>query len=125
MDDETHGCDALLAEIDAFYQGFGHSAALTSAFRDAVVLVPLTDDERIPTSAVVGIDWVCAFTSEYEYARYLVARGEGSEVRKYHAVLGRRIVDDLIPTLQAPTGVVVDPCGAAPMAFPPAAEDVA
>lgn len=125
MDNETGRCEALLGEIDAFYQGFGHSAALTQAFRDAVLLVPLTDDERISTSEVHGIDWVCAFTSEYEYAKYLVARGEGGEPRRFHTLLGWRIVDDLIPTLQRPTGVVVNSCGAAPMAFPPAVDEAA
>lgn len=125
MDSGTDHCGMLLAEIDAFYQGFGHAAALTAAFRDAVLVVPLTDDERVPTSEVEGLDWVCAFTSELEYAKYLVARGEGGVSRSFHTVLGWRIVDDLIPALSRPTGVVVDICGATPMAFPPAVDEVA
>lgn len=125
MNADTGGCSALLAEIDAFYQGFGQPGALTDAFRSAVLFVPLTDDDRVPTSKVEGIDWVCAFTSEHEYARYLVARGEGGETRRYHTLFGWRIVDELIPMSARPTGVVVDIVGSSPMAFPPAVDEVA
>ncbi|NLE78705.1 MAG: hypothetical protein GX610_03835 [Rhodococcus sp.] len=125
MDNEGNRCTALLAEIDAFYQGFGHPTVLANALRTAVLFVPLTDDDRISTSEIEGIDWVCAFTSEQEYAKYVVARGENSGQHRYHTLLGWRIVDDLIPSLGRPTGVVVDICGTAPMAFPPTVDEVA
>ncbi|WP_077042347.1 SseB family protein [Rhodococcus sp. MTM3W5.2] len=112
------GCSALLAEIDAFYQGFGQPRALTDAMRSSVLLIPVTDDDRLLTSTVEGLDWICAFTGEGEYARYLAARG-GHEGRAFRTLLGGRIVDELVPGLPNPTGVVVDIAGPSPMAFPP------
>ncbi|MFD4179712.1 SseB family protein [Rhodococcus sp. NPDC058514] len=113
------GCGALLAEIEAFYQGFGQPRALTDALRSSVLLMPVTGDDRLLTSSFGGLDWICAFTSEDEYARYLAARGD-SEHRGFRALLGGRIVDDLIPGLANPTGIAVDIAGPSPMAFPPA-----
>lgn len=112
------GCSALLAEIEAFYQGFGQPKALTDALRSSVLLMPVTDDDRVLTSAFGGLDWVCAFTSESEYARYLAARGD-SEGRAFRTLFGSRIVDDVIPALENPTGIAVDIAGPSPLAFPP------
>ncbi|MFC7449724.1 SseB family protein [Rhodococcus daqingensis] len=113
------GCGELLAEIDAFYQGFGQPRALTEALRSSVLLMPVTDDDRMLTSTFGGLDWVCAFTSEGEFARYLAARGD-SDGRGFRALFGSRIVDELVTGLPRPTGVVVDIAGASPIAFPPA-----
>ncbi|TQF65811.1 hypothetical protein FK531_20520 [Rhodococcus spelaei] len=112
------GCGELLAEIDAFYQGFGQPDALTAALRSALLLVPVTGDDRLLTSDYGGLTWICVFTSEVAYARYLADRGE-FEHGGFRALLGSRVVDELIPALDRPAGVVVDVAGASPMAFPP------
>ncbi|EME22388.1 SseB family protein [Rhodococcus triatomae] len=120
----TDGCAALRAEIEAFRQGFGHPVSLTAALRDALLLLPVTDDDRILTSTVRGVDWLCVFTDEEQYATYLVARAETASVR-FRRLFGHRILDEILPVLERPTGVVVNPAGAAPMAFPPDVEQVA
>jgi len=123
---ETVGdCGALLAEMDAFRQGFGQPAQLTEALRSALLLVPLTDDGRLLTSTFGGLNWVCAFTGEQEYARYLLARDEQGGPCRFHTVFGWRLLDVLVPTVPGPAGVVIDIAGATPMAFPPNVEDVA
>ncbi|WP_257226092.1 hypothetical protein [Rhodococcus opacus] len=76
MRESVGDCSALLAEMDAFRQGFGQPALLTGALRSALLLIPLTNDDRLLTSTFGGLNWVCAFTSKQEYARYLLARDE-------------------------------------------------
>ena len=125
MGDTVGDCSALLTEMDAFRQGFGQPAQLTDALRSALLLIPLTDSDRMPTSTFGGVNWVCAFTSEQEYARYVLARGEQGETCRFHTVFGWRLLDFLVPTVPGPTGVVIDVAGAAPMAFPPAVDGVA
>ena len=115
---------ALLAEMDAFRQGFGQPAQLTDALRSALLLIPLTDDDRLLTSTFGELTWVCAFTSEQEYARYLLARDEQGGARRFHTAFGWRLLDVLVPTVSGPTGVVIDVAGATPMAFPPVVEEV-
>ncbi|WP_137876676.1 SseB family protein [Rhodococcus sp. Q] len=113
----------LRAEFEAFHQGFGHPASLTAALRDALLLLPVTDDDRILTGTIRGIDWLCVFTDEEQFATYLAARGETASAR-FRTLFGHRILDEILPALARPTGVVVDPAGAAPMAFPPDVEQV-
>ncbi|MGW0042559.1 SseB family protein [Rhodococcus sp. NPDC003348] len=124
MGEHDDGRTVLRAEIEAFRQGFGQPDLLTAALRAAVVLLPVTDDDRILISTVRGVDWVCAFTDEAEYTAYLHARREAASVR-YRALFGRRLLDEIVPALPRPTGVVIDAAGAAPMAFPPDLERVA
>lgn len=110
----------LRAEIEAFRQGFGHPRLLRAAFRDARLLLPVTDDDRVLTSTVRGVDWLCVFTDEEQFATHLAARGESLPAR-CRAVLGSRILDGIVPALARRTGVVVNAAGSAPMAFPPEA----
>ncbi|MGV9865009.1 hypothetical protein [Rhodococcus koreensis] len=70
--------------MDAFRQGFGQPAKLTDALRSALLLIPLTDSDRLLTSTFGGRNWVCAFTSEQEYARYALARGEQGGPCRFH-----------------------------------------
>ncbi|MEC3952903.1 hypothetical protein VMT65_07670 [Nocardia sp. CDC153] len=109
----------LRSEIAAFYAGFGQPDLLRRACDDAVLLVPLTDGGRVYTSRVRGIDWVCAFTSEEEYARYQVARGVlADETYRYQRLLGSRLVE-WASARSEPTGVSIDCVGNQPVAFPP------
>lgn len=111
-------CTALIAEIDAFYGGFGQPTEMLSALRSAVLMLPLTDDERVWKTVVGGIGWVSVFTSEARCASYLAARGESGE-QKYYCLTGARVIDDVAASFGVTTGVLVDPCGDQPMAFPP------
>ncbi|WP_460697305.1 SseB family protein [Nocardia thraciensis] len=119
MIDTEDGLAVLRAEIAAFYAGFGQPDALVAAFRDAALLVPLTDDDRISTCEVGGVWWIAAFTSEEEFARYLARRGaaSGGELR-YHTLCGWRL-GEYAAECEDPTGVMIDAVGPAPMAFPP------
>ncbi|MEU7765084.1 hypothetical protein AB0B25_08170 [Nocardia sp. NPDC049190] len=113
-------CAVLRSEIAAFYAGFGQPEALMAAFSDAVVVVALTDDDRLLVSEFGGVDWVCAFTSVEEFAHYQVARGVALDGEyRYHALLGRRIMDEITARCARPTGIAIDIAGVAPIAFPP------
>ncbi|WP_067651601.1 hypothetical protein [Nocardia harenae] len=120
MAESGGGCTALRAEIASFYSGFGEANSLMSAFRSAALLIPITADDQLVTSRFGGIDWVCAFTSEHEYARYVLSRGyDDATTYRYHTLLGGRVADWFDSRAAHPTGVVVDIAGTAPMAFPP------
>ncbi|MFJ4657981.1 hypothetical protein ACIP5Y_42500 [Nocardia sp. NPDC088792] len=109
----------LRSEMAAFAGGFGHPESIRLAFLDALLWVPTTDDGRFCTSKVEGIAWLCAFTEEREYARYVVGRGVVADREyRFHRLLGRRLIAYAEDCSQ-PTGVVVDCAGATPFAFPP------
>ncbi|MFD4468320.1 SseB family protein [Rhodococcus sp. NPDC058505] len=118
MGDSADGCARWRAEVEAFRQGFGHPGQLTAALRDAPVLLPVTPDDRLLISTVRGVDWLCVFTGEAQYAAYLDARGAAAFAR-YRALPGGRVLDEIAAALPRPTGVVVDAAGPTPMAFPP------
>ncbi|WP_433757989.1 hypothetical protein [Nocardia sp. CA-135398] len=120
---DIDGVGALRAEIAAFYAGFGQPEVLAAAFRQAGLLVPLIDDDRLCTSRLGGVDWICAFTSVEEYARYMAARGVvGDQEYRYQSLLGWRLVEYAAGRSE-PTGVAVDITGSAPIAFPPQVSD--
>ena len=115
---------ALQAEIAAFYSGFGQPELLMDAFADAVLLIQITDDDRILVSQFEGVGWICAFTSVGEFARFLVRRTVVPDREyRYHTVRGRRLAAHAASRPE-PTGVVVDAAGAAPMVFPPQVGDM-
>ncbi|MGV9663747.1 hypothetical protein [Nocardia niigatensis] len=117
------GLAALRSEIAAFYAGFGQPDLLRRAYDDAVLLVPLIGDDEVYTSRVRGIDWICAFTSEEEYARYMVAHGVlKDQTYHYQRLLGSRL-DRWAAARPEPTGVSIDCVGAQPVAFPPKLSD--
>ncbi|WP_433194488.1 hypothetical protein ACQP1G_37920 [Nocardia sp. CA-107356] len=120
---EFDGRGVLRAEIAAFYAGFGQPEVLQTAFRQAALLVPLIEDDRLCTSRVGGVDWICAFTSVEEYAQYMAARGvAGDQEYRYQSLLGWRLVEYAAGRSE-PTGVAVDITGSAPIAFPPQVSD--
>ena len=63
----------LRGEISAFYRGAGQPARLDRAFRDAPLLVPLTDDDDVCIAVMGGIQWLFAFSTEEEMSS--VSRG--------------------------------------------------
>jgi hypothetical protein len=120
----TSDAAALQSEIGSFYAGFGQPEVLMKAFRDAILVVPLIDSDRVWTSEMGGVHWLCAFTSIDEFARFQVRRGvEPDRSYRYHTLAGWRLAD-YAASRSVPTGVIVDAMGTAPMAFPPiVAED--
>ncbi|WP_245722007.1 hypothetical protein [Nocardia crassostreae] len=120
MIDLGPGVAVLRTEIESFYAGFGNPVALREAFREAVLLVPLAEGERLSTSKYRGVEWVCAFTSVAEYAGWLSRREELDADREYpfQTISGWRLADFAAACVN-PTGVAVDITGSAPMAFPP------
>ncbi|KAF0847191.1 hypothetical protein [Nocardia caishijiensis] len=120
------GRQRLHAEIAAFYAGFGQPDALSAAFRDAALLVPLNAEDRVFFLPFGGVDWLCAFTSVEEYARFIAARDRLADTadkvhdqdHRYHWIFGRRL-HDYVESRQEPAGIAIDILGAAPMAFPP------
>lgn len=102
----------------------GYSARLLGEFRRTALLVPLSegDDGGLMSGWQGGVRWIYAFTDEDALARFAVARGAGAEVREweYLSILGARLVDAVIPTVDGPTGVAVDVADEdASMLFPP------
>lgn len=114
------GRAGLRAEIASFYRGFGQPDALLTAFRSAALLVPITGDDRLLTTRFGGVEWVCGFTGEHDYARYVLARGLDADTDyRYRTIFGAHLADWAGRRTATPTGVLVDIAGAAPMAFPP------
>lgn len=110
---------ALRAEIAAFYAGFGQPGELHRAYRSAVLVVPVTDDDRVWTVRAGGVHWLPAFTSIEEYARFQNRRGILPD-RDYpfHTFTGSTIAHYAASRTE-PTGVLIDAAGAQPMSFPP------
>ncbi|MEU8895745.1 hypothetical protein [Nocardia sp. NPDC048505] len=125
MIDVERVSETLRSEIDSFYRGFGDPVALRAAFESAVLIVPITADQRLRMSPYRGVEWICAFTSVAEYGRYLHAREELNADGEYHfhTLAGRRLSEHAAECVH-PTGVTVDICGSAPMAFPPEVDEV-
>ncbi|MFJ6760304.1 hypothetical protein ACIQNK_35455 [Streptomyces sp. NPDC091273] len=114
----------LTEQIVAMRSGMGYSARLLGEFRRTALLVPLPegDDGGLMSGWQGGVRWIYAFTDEDALARFAVARGAGAEVREweYLSILGARLVDAVIPTVDGPTGVAVDVADEdASMLFPP------
>ncbi|MEU4730296.1 hypothetical protein [Streptomyces sp. NPDC023588] len=104
--------------------GTGHPGRLLGEFRRTALLVPLStdDDGGLMSGWQGGVRWIYAFTDEEALARFADARGAGAESREweYLSILGARLVDAVIPTVDGPTGVAVDVADEdGSMLFPP------
>ncbi|GAB2584581.1 hypothetical protein GCM10027168_16680 [Streptomyces capparidis] len=110
----------LSEEIAAVRSGQADPAALVGELRRAAVLVPVTD-RGMMSAWHGGIRWLYAFTDEAALARFALSRGAGGDEEwEYRSVLGARLLDQVIPTLDGPVGIAVDvadPDGS--MVFPP------
>jgi hypothetical protein len=92
---------------------------LVGELRRATVLVPL-DRGRLWTGHSGGVRWIYAFTGEDSLGRFAQARGEGGRTWEYAALLGARLLDEVVPAMGEPAGIAVDVAdtGGA-MLFPP------
>jgi hypothetical protein len=116
----------LLAEIKAFYLGYGDSRALRSALREADLIVPTHSGGTVPSRMHEGINWICAFTSELECARFLHEAGTEVVGARYQVLSGARLLDQVVPAMpNQPVGLSIDIVSAQPMAFPPEIDDAA
>ncbi|MEK8145124.1 SseB family protein [Streptomyces sp. M10(2022)] len=52
--------------------------------------------------------WVCGFTDEAALARFALSHASGDQSMEYAALLGARIVDEVVPSLEGPAGLAVD-----------------
>ncbi|MGW7440203.1 hypothetical protein [Streptomyces sp. NPDC054849] len=114
----------LVAEIAAYRDGRADPGRLVGEFRRALRLLPLTDRGQGGLMSAVsgGIRWLYACTDEEALSRLAQARGEAGREWPYLAILGARLVDEVIPAVGGPAGVAVnvaDEDGS--MLFPPMA----
>ncbi|WP_103533808.1 hypothetical protein [Streptomyces sp. SM11] len=112
----------LAEEMAAVRDGSGHSGRLLGEFRRTALLVPLSDggDGGLMSGWQGGVRWIYAFTDEEALARFAEARGAGAREWEFLSILGARLVDAVIPTVDGPTGVAVDVADEdASMLFPP------
>ncbi|MFE2978906.1 hypothetical protein [Streptomyces sp. NPDC059258] len=114
----------LTEEIVAMRGGSGQPGRLLGEFRRTALLVPLSGDEDggLMSGWQGGVRWIYAFTDEEALARFARTRGADAAAREWEflSILGARLVDAVIPTVDGPTGVVVDVADEdASMLFPP------
>ncbi|MFJ4775340.1 hypothetical protein [Streptomyces sp. NPDC088762] len=112
----------LIEEIVAMRGGSGHSGRLLGEFRRTALLVPLSEGEGsgLMSGWQGGVRWIYAFTDEAALARFAQQRGAAHREWEYLAILGARLVDEVIPTIDGPTGVAVDVADEdGSMLFPP------
>ncbi|MEU8540728.1 hypothetical protein AB0C52_12225 [Streptomyces sp. NPDC048717] len=98
---------ALARRISEQRAGTGDPRALVGEMRRAVLLIPSTG-AGLWSARSGGIRWICAFTDEEALARFAVHHGPGSRPMDYVALLGARIVDEVVPSLDEPAGLAVD-----------------
>jgi len=75
--------------------------------RRSVLLVPVADG-GLWSARSGGVRWVCGFTGEAALARFALLHGSGDRSMEYAALLGARIVDEVVPSLEEPAGLAVD-----------------
>ncbi|KOT37788.1 hypothetical protein ADK41_18535 [Streptomyces caelestis] len=75
--------------------------------RRSVLLVPAVGG-GLWSARSGGVRWVCAFTDEVALARFALLHGPGDRPMDYAALLGARIVDEIVPGLDEPAGLAVD-----------------
>ncbi|MFD0317809.1 hypothetical protein [Streptomyces flavalbus] len=99
--------------------GVGDPRALVGEMRRAVLLVPVVGG-GLWSAHEGGVRWICGFTDERALARFAVLHGPGDQPMEYAALLGARIVDEIVPSLGEPAGLAVDIASeGGSMFFPP------
>jgi hypothetical protein len=110
----------LAGRIAETRAGAGDPSSLVGEFRRTAVLVPIVDG-GVMTAVLGGVRWIYAFTDEAALARFAVARGAvADQAWEYRAVLGARLLDAVVPTMDGPAGVALDVADdEGSMLFPP------
>ncbi|MFE9648988.1 hypothetical protein ACFYO0_33715 [Streptomyces sp. NPDC006365] len=98
---------ALAERIAERRRGIGDPRALVGEMRRSVFLVP-TADGGLWSARSGGVRWICGFTDEAALARFALHHSYGDQPMDYAALLGARIVDEVVPSLDEPAGLAVD-----------------
>ncbi|MGW1268017.1 hypothetical protein [Streptomyces sp. NPDC002491] len=98
---------ALAERIAERRDGVGDPRALVGEMRRSVLLVPVADGGLWSVRSG-GVRWICGFTDESALARFALHHGPGDRPMDYAALLGARIVDEIVPALGEPAGLAVD-----------------
>ncbi|MFD3612268.1 hypothetical protein ACFWXA_30230 [Streptomyces atroolivaceus] len=98
---------ALAERIGERRAGDGDPRELVGELRRSVLLVPV-DGGGLWSAWSGGVRWVCGFTDEAALARFALSHGSGARPMEYAALLGARIVDEVVPSLDGPAGLAVD-----------------
>ncbi|MFE1348689.1 hypothetical protein [Streptomyces sp. NPDC058757] len=98
---------ALAERIVERRAGVGDPRALVGEMRRSVLLVPV-DGGGLWSARSGGVRWICGFTDEAALARFALRHGPGGRPVEYAALLGARLVDEIVPSLGEPTGLAVD-----------------
>jgi hypothetical protein len=98
---------ALAQRIAERRRGAGDPRALIGEMRRSVLLVPTTGG-GLWSARSGGVRWICGFTDETALARFALHHAPGDRPMDYAALLGARIVDEVVPSLDEPAGLAVD-----------------
>ncbi|MFI7141996.1 hypothetical protein ACIBQ5_31080 [Streptomyces massasporeus] len=98
---------ALAERIAERRRDVGDPRALVGEMRRSVLLVP-TAGGGLWSARSGGVRWICGFTDEAALARFALLHGSGDRPMDYAALLGARIVDEVVPSLDEPAGLAVD-----------------
>ncbi|ANS66950.1 hypothetical protein SLINC_4726 [Streptomyces lincolnensis] len=98
---------ALAERIAEQRRGAGDPRALIGEMRRSVLLVP-TAGGGLWSARSGGVRWICGFTDETALARFALHHAPGDRPMDYAALLGARIVDEVVPSLDEPAGLAVD-----------------
>lgn len=103
-----HQPKAALAErIADRRRGGDDPRALIGEMRRSVLLVPVSDGGLWSVRSG-GVRWICGFTDEVALARFALHHASGEQPMDYAALLGARLVDEIVPALGEPAGLAVD-----------------
>ncbi|ROQ67997.1 hypothetical protein EDD93_2449 [Streptomyces sp. 840.1] len=98
---------ALAEQIAERRAGVGDPRALLGEMRRSILLVPVASDS-LWSARMGGVRWICGFSDEAALARFAVLHGPGDQPMDYAALLGARIVDEIVPALGEPAGLAVN-----------------
>ncbi|MFJ8076694.1 hypothetical protein ACIQ7Q_22810 [Streptomyces sp. NPDC096176] len=93
---------SLREEIAAMRGGDGHPGHLVGEFRRTALLAPISDG-GLMSGDQGGVRWIYAFTDEEALGRFVLRRGiDPAAELEYLSVLGARLLDAVIPSLDGP-----------------------
>ncbi|MFF9342550.1 MULTISPECIES: hypothetical protein [unclassified Streptomyces] len=98
---------ALAERIADRRAGTGDPRALVGEMRRSILLVPVSGG-GLWSARSGGVRWICGFTDEAALARFALRHGPGGRPMEYAALLGARLVDEIVPSLGEPAGLAVD-----------------